>query len=76
MFLQLLLKNTSADYQRYAKDTVSETSSMLMRAASSTNRFSASSLYRHDKFVHVRWGKTNKNHSVNGILSTVAWVSV
>ena len=37
---------TVEEYQRSAKDTVSKTSSMLMRVASSTDSFSAGPLYR------------------------------
>ena len=46
MFMQLLLKKTNANYQRSAKDTVSEKSSMLMRVDSSTNCLSTSHLFR------------------------------
>ena len=70
MFLQQLLKNASTDYQRSAKDTVSETSSMLMRVASSTDIFSASPLYGLKTHTRIARGKSLGTASLSHLFAS------
>ena len=72
MFPQLLLKNTSTDCQRSAKDRVSETYSMLMSMASSTHSFSASPL--HSLKTHTRLARDKSSRTASlSYLPALQW---